>query len=103
MWWNYKDKPAVAKDSMYVQVGGYINADAWASPNPVCQGTTVKLHAEGGDYYLWTGPNGFTSTEQEPVIDNMDQNKEGTYGVLITSKKDAKPSNRQCYHDSDRR
>jgi len=71
---------------MYVQVGGYINADAWASPNPVCQGTTVKLHAEGGDYYLWTGPNGFTSTEQEPVIDNMDQNKEGTYGVLITSK-----------------
>jgi hypothetical protein len=76
----------VAKDSMYVQVGGYINADAWASPNPVCQGTTVKLHAEGGDYYLWTGPNGFTSTEQEPVIDNMDQNKEGTYGVLITSK-----------------
>ena len=76
----------VAKDSMFVQVGGYIKADAWASPNPVCQGTTLKLHAEGGDYYLWTGPNGFTSTEQEPVIDNMNQNKEGTYGVLITTK-----------------
>lgn len=75
----------ISQDSMFVQVGGYIKASAWADPNPVCEGTSFQLHAEGGDYYQWTGPNGFHSNEQNPVIDNMDHNKEGKYGVLITN------------------
>ena len=76
----------ISQDSMYVNVGGHINGKAWATPNPVCQGSIVKLHAEGGDYYMWTGPGGFYSNEQEPVFYNMSDAKVGLYSVLISNK-----------------
>lgn len=44
----------------------------WAQPSsnsPVCEGLTINLNAGiNGDSYLWTGPNGFTSTQQNPSL-----------------------------------
>lgn len=53
--------------------------------NP-CHGGTLTLHAQeiSGASYLWTGPNGFTSTETHPTIQNVSVNNSGTYQCSIT-------------------
>ncbi len=39
---------------------------------PLCEGSTLELFADGGSQYAWTGPNGFVSTDQNPVINNIE-------------------------------
>ncbi len=56
-----------------------------ANVNPlVCEGETLELFAtEVPDaVYQWTGPNGFTSNEQNPVITNVTEANQGTYAVI---------------------
>lgn len=55
------------------------------SNSPVCLGTEIKLRASGGTSYLWTGPKGFTSTEQNPIIVNATAENEGVYSCTITA------------------
>ncbi|MDR3652267.1 MAG: T9SS type B sorting domain-containing protein [Paludibacter sp.] len=61
-----------------------------ASDNsPVCQGSPINfiVTPTGGASpftYSWTGPNGFTSTNQNPVIDNSTSKMDGTYTVIVT-------------------
>lgn len=52
---------------------------------PLCTGNNLNLTASGGDSYAWTGPNGFTSTLQNPTIPNANSTNSGTYFCLITS------------------
>lgn len=49
----------------------------------VCAGGTVNLTATSipNVTYLWTGPNGFTSTQQNPVLTNVSVADAGTYQV----------------------
>ncbi|WP_343618202.1 T9SS type B sorting domain-containing protein [Flavobacterium sp.] len=54
------------------------------SNSPVCIGKTLELKASGGTTYLWTGPNGFTSTDQNPTITNASTLNSGEYSCLIT-------------------
>ncbi|RZJ56171.1 MAG: T9SS type B sorting domain-containing protein [Flavobacterium sp.] len=54
------------------------------SNSPVCIGKTLELKASGGTTYLWTGPNGFTSTDQNPIITNVTTANSGEYNCLIT-------------------
>ena len=51
---------------------------------PVCEGQSVQLSASGGLDYAWTGPNGFTSSAQNPVIDPANPEDAGTYTVVVT-------------------
>ncbi len=54
---------------------------------PVCAGQTLQLSASStapGATYAWTGPNGFTSTDQNPVIANATTAASGTYSVTVT-------------------
>jgi len=53
---------------------------------PVCAGTTLNLTATtiAGATYKWTGPNGFTSNQQNPVINNVNDSAAGTYTVIAT-------------------
>jgi uncharacterized delta-60 repeat protein len=55
-----------------------------SSSTSICSGDTLKLQASGGSQYLWTGPNGFTSTIQNPVIPNAASVNDGTYNVIVT-------------------
>lgn len=62
-----------------------------ASNSPVCHGASITLDATpaGGASgfpfaYAWTGPNGFTSTKQYPVLTNATSEMAGTYNVLVT-------------------
>ncbi|MFI5220708.1 MAG: PKD domain-containing protein [Bacteroidia bacterium] len=55
-----------------------------ASSNaPLCAGISLSLTASGGSTYAWSGPKGFTSSQQSPVIVNPDSSNSGTYTVII--------------------
>lgn len=58
-----------------------------SSNSPVCPGNPIRLSCQGnaGNTYLWSGPEGFTSTEQNPVIANMNPEKAGKYSVVVTT------------------
>jgi gliding motility-associated-like protein len=49
----------------------------------VCDGENLQLYATtlAGSTYQWTGPNGFTSTDQNPIIENATSINNGTYTV----------------------
>ncbi len=55
--------------------------------SPVCEGGNVVLQEIGGDAvsWDWDGPNGFTSTDQNPIISTVDPAANGTYTVTVTN------------------
>ena len=68
-----------------------INIDAIPVPqatnsSPVCINLPVTLMAKNGDFYQWTGPNGFSSNEAAPVIASAALNNAGKYYVMVTTK-----------------
>jgi gliding motility-associated-like protein len=50
------------------------------SNSPICEGANIALTASGGNTYSWVGPNGYTSTAQNPVL-IAGTNTSGTYTV----------------------
>lgn len=58
-----------------------------SSNSPVCEGDTLKLFANfiPNATYSWTGPNGFSSTQQNPVISNAAVAGTGTYQLVVSS------------------
>jgi hypothetical protein len=63
---------------MFVTMGSLPSASA-SSSSPDCAGTTLSLFGSGGDSYFWSGPNGFSSNQQNPVIPNVPVAASGTY------------------------
>lgn len=58
-----------------------------ANNGPVCAGSNLQLSATStatGITYSWTGPNGFSSNLQNPVLSNVTTNNAGIYAVTIT-------------------
>jgi hypothetical protein len=53
---------------------------------PILAGNTLNLTAStvSGATYSWTGPNGFTSTQQNPSIPDATSAASGTYSVTVT-------------------
>jgi gliding motility-associated-like protein len=53
---------------------------------PLCPGTTLNLTSTpaGATNYSWSGPNGFTSTLQNPSIAGVTAAATGTYTVTVT-------------------
>ena len=53
--------------------------------SPVCVGTAINLSAQTvqGGVYSWTGPNGYTSSNQNPIILSTVVSDEGTYSLTI--------------------
>jgi len=56
------------------------------SNSPVCEGEDINLSETGGeaDSWAWTGPDGFTSSDQSPTITGVTTAADGTYTVEIT-------------------
>ena len=50
-----------------------------------CFGSDVALFASGGSSFQWTGPNGFTSNKQHPVIPKVKYTDAGVYRVVVSS------------------
>lgn len=58
-----------------------------SSNSPVCVGSDIAFTSStiSGATYQWTGPNGFTSNEQNPVIPNATQTNAGEYSLIVTN------------------
>jgi len=88
---------AVTVDGCTVQSDVY-NLDVYDAAN-LAPSYELENNCEGGDLYLfanaegagsgaaysWTGPNGFTSNAENPVLANADVNSNGTYTVTVTT------------------
>ncbi|MBE2246412.1 MAG: PKD domain-containing protein, partial [Candidatus Competibacteraceae bacterium] len=55
-----------------------------ANDGPHCEGLVLTLNSMGGVSYNWTGPGGYTSTDQSPVINPTAASQTGTYTVTVT-------------------
>ena len=57
----------------------------YTTTNPICAGDTIKLYCAtlGTTAYEWTGPNGFSSAVQNPVIPNAQASATGWYKVSV--------------------
>jgi hypothetical protein len=60
---------------------------ASVSPNPICVGNNLILTggATGATSWLWTGPNAFTSTIQNPTITNVTSAEAGIYSLTASN------------------
>lgn len=86
---NYSNSPC---DITFEKTWGSGETDCTIVPpplgsnSPLCYGDNLELWA--GDYtnatYEWTGPDGFYSTLQNPVIFNVDFDNAGEYQLIIT-------------------
>lgn len=57
-----------------------------------CLGKDVTLFAAGGVKYSWTGPNGFASNQQSPVLPRIQFSDSGLYRVQVTNSAGCKGS-----------
>jgi hypothetical protein len=55
------------------------------SNSPICVGANLNLNGSGGSTYSWSGPNGFTSSFQNPAINNVTLANTGTYSLIVTA------------------
>jgi len=73
-------------DTVVVGISPQPTATASATSTTVCANETIQLSAAtvSGATYSWTGPNGFTSTLQNPTITNATTNAGGNYTLTVT-------------------
>ena len=58
-----------------------------SSNSPVCEGNAISfevLKSPEDATFLWTGPNGFTSDQKEPVINMTTSDNAGLYSLVAT-------------------
>lgn len=83
----------IASDAGCTSTGTSVNVSV--NPNPVavagaaattiCSGSSINLTSASAAGYSWTGPAGFTSTTQNPVITNAAVTASGTYTITVTN------------------
>ncbi|MCO5258527.1 MAG: gliding motility-associated C-terminal domain-containing protein [Crocinitomicaceae bacterium] len=73
-----------SQESVVITVNSLPDPGATVHTAPFCVGGTINLGGTGGGTYSWSGPNGFTSTQQNPVISNATTSMSGTYTVTVT-------------------
>ncbi|WMX16423.1 gliding motility-associated C-terminal domain-containing protein [Aureispira sp. CCB-E] len=52
---------------------------------PICENDTINLTSNGGVAYNWSGPNAFTSAQQNPTLLNAVAANSGQYIVTVTT------------------
>ncbi len=73
-----------ASDTVSVSVNPRPTITANANTRNACPGETIELSASGGNSYVWTGPNGFNTTEPNPRLNNLNTTNTGRYTVVGT-------------------
>ncbi len=87
---NFSNQPC---NITFEKIGGTGETDCTIIPppigsnSPVCYGNSIELHADNypGATFSWTGPNGYSSSLQNPVILNATMEHAGTYSLVITA------------------
>ncbi|MFZ4708193.1 MAG: PKD domain-containing protein, partial [Bacteroidales bacterium] len=86
---NYSNQPC---NITFQKTGGVGATDCTIVPppigsnSPVCYGESITFSADDfpGATYNWTGPNGWSSNQQNPVILNSVMEDAGEYSLVIT-------------------
>ncbi len=81
--------------TIVVTVNAQPIADANAINTTICEGEDLELTAGNvpGATYYWSGPNGYSSNTQNPIIINTTSSNAGTYTLTV--------SNNGCIDDDD--
>ncbi len=77
-----------ASDPVEVSVNAIPDAQISVSENLICESNTLRLFGAPdlvNAVYQWTGPDGYTSGVQNPVIENINPRQEGTYQLRVIS------------------
>ncbi|MFN6945370.1 MAG: LamG-like jellyroll fold domain-containing protein [Cytophagaceae bacterium] len=71
------------EDILYVTVNEIPDSPQAGHSGPVCEGNSMTLTATnvGNASYHWSGPNGYTSIQQNPVISSVEAAHLGSYHV----------------------
>lgn len=75
-------------DSTFVEIDTPPNAEANAGENgnnSFCEESFAFLYGSGGGSFSWTGPNGFTSQQQNPIVPDFTSENEGYYVLTVTN------------------
>jgi hypothetical protein len=73
-------------DSVVVEVLNIPTSPFASNNSPLCEGDTLRLFASDSlSIHHWIGPNGFSSTAQEPIITNTSALNFGNYSVTISN------------------
>ncbi|MBS1635206.1 MAG: gliding motility-associated C-terminal domain-containing protein [Bacteroidetes bacterium] len=72
-------------ETISVNVYPQMIIDASAAAHVVCTGNTINLTGTGGGTYAWSGPNGFSSGQQNPQIGNVQPVASGIYTLSVTN------------------
>ena len=75
---------AQVSENSFITINPVPNATA-SSNSAVCEGQTLNLASSGGSLFIWSGPDGFTSTAQNPAIANLILSDAGLYTVTVTN------------------
>jgi len=51
--------------------------------SPICAGSVLQLNSPPGFIYNWSGPNGFSSTQQTPQLSNVSSQTTGQYSLNV--------------------
>ncbi|OYU95278.1 MAG: hypothetical protein CFE21_13330 [Bacteroidetes bacterium B1(2017)] len=72
-----------ANGSLNVLVKNLPSTPVPSSNSPICSGSTLNLQSTLvlGTTYFWSGPNGYTSTAQNPSVLNADPKNSGLYAL----------------------
>ena len=67
-----------------VTVLGYAVTATATNDGPVCSGGDIQLSGgAGGLSYSWSGPNGYTSTSQSPLLSGVTASEAGSYTLTV--------------------
>lgn len=74
------------KDSVYATVNPIPATPTINFNSPICVGETLNLNGGSvtGGSYSWTGPNGFSSTQNNPSRNNVQLTDTGVYKTTVT-------------------
>jgi hypothetical protein len=76
------DGTNTATASQIITVLELPNVTAWDN-GPYCPYDTIQLHASDASTYSWTGPNGFSSSMQNPIVGTLSAGNY-SYTVAVT-------------------
>jgi gliding motility-associated-like protein len=81
---TFQQSPGGGNDIFIAKFQDCTSSAVVTSNSPVCPNHTIQLNATGGTTYNWTGPNGFTSNQQNPTIPNATIAHAGTYTCQVS-------------------
>lgn len=77
--------PAPVSDTLFLSVEDIPVAPVITSTGIVCEGDALSLstNVQNADIYQWTGPNGYISDQQNPIIPDATELNSGIYQLTV--------------------